>query len=246
MEYAINAAELNHDIAVRCRGLTKTYGTGDASVMALRGIDLDVRRGELLMVAGPSGCGKTTLISVIAAILGQDSGQCEVLGHDLKSMGQNERTRFRGETIGYVFQMFNLLPALSAVENVSVPLLLNGARRREAESRASQALEAVGLGNRQDALPGQMSGGQQQRVAIARALVHDPKLIVCDEPTSNLDHVSGHSMMELLRNAARTPDRALIVVTHDPRIFEFADRIARMDDGKIIEIVEGNNKERLQ
>jgi putative ABC transport system ATP-binding protein len=132
------------------------------------------------------------------------------------------------------------------VENVSVPLLLNGARRREAESRASQALEAVGLGNRQDALPGQMSGGQQQRVAIARALVHDPKLIVCDEPTSNLDHVSGHSMMELLRNAARTPDRALIVVTHDPRIFEFADRIARMDDGKIIEIVEGNNKERLQ
>jgi len=246
MEYAINAAELNHDIAVRCRGLTKTYGTGDASVMALRGIDLDVRRGELLMVAGPSGCGKTTLISVIAAILGQDSGQCEVLGHDLKSMGQNERTRFRGETIGYVFQMFNLLPALSAVENVSVPLLLNGARRREAESRASQALEAVGLGNRQDALPGQMSGGQQQRVAIARALVHDPKLIVCDEPTSNLDHVSGHSMMELLRNAARTPDRALIVVTHDPRIFEFADRIARMDDGKIIEIVESNNKERLQ
>jgi putative ABC transport system ATP-binding protein len=246
MEYAINSAELNHDIAVRCRGLTKTYGTGDASVMALRGIDLDVRRGELLMVAGPSGCGKTTLISVIAAILGQDSGQCEVLGHDLKSMGQNERTRFRGETIGYVFQMFNLLPALSAVENVSVPLLLNGARRREAESRASQALEAVGLGNRQDALPGQMSGGQQQRVAIARALVHDPKLIVCDEPTSNLDHVSGHSMMELLRNAARTPDRALIVVTHDPRIFEFADRIARMDDGKIIEIVEGNNKERLQ
>jgi putative ABC transport system ATP-binding protein len=246
MEYASNATELNHDIAVRCRGLTKTYGTGDASVMALRGIDLDVRRGELLMVAGPSGCGKTTLISVIAAILGQDSGQCEVLGHDLKSMGQNERTRFRGETIGYVFQMFNLLPALSAVENVSVPLLLNGARRREAESRASQALEAVGLGNRQDALPGQMSGGQQQRVAIARALVHDPKLIVCDEPTSNLDHVSGHSMMELLRNAARTPDRALIVVTHDPRIFEFADRIARMDDGKIIEIVEGNNKERLQ
>ena len=246
MEYANGAADPNQDIAVRCRGLTKTYGAGDASVMALRGIDLDVRRGELLMVAGPSGCGKTTLISVIAAILGQDSGQCEVLGHELKTMGPNELTRFRGESIGYVFQMFNLLPALSAVENVSVPLLLNGATRKMAESRAEEALEAVGLGSRRDALPAQLSGGQQQRVAIARALVHDPKLIVCDEPTSNLDHVAGHNMMELLQSAARSPERALIVVTHDPRIFEFADRIARMDDGKIIEIVNSGKKERLQ
>jgi putative ABC transport system ATP-binding protein len=161
-------------------------------------------------------------------------------------MGQKERTRFRGESIGYVFQMFNLLPALSAVENVSVPLLLKGAPRRQAEGRAEEALEAVGLGKRRDALPAQLSGGQQQRVAIARALVHDPKLIVCDEPTSNLDHVSGHSMMDLLRNAAKSPDRALIVVTHDPRIFEFADRIARMDDGKIIEIVHSGKKESLQ
>jgi putative ABC transport system ATP-binding protein len=198
------------------------------------------------MVAGPSGCGKTTLISVIAAILGQDSGQCEVLGHDLKSMSPRERTSFRGKSIGYVFQMFNLLPALSAVENVSVPLLLNGVPRSQAENRAEETLEAVGLGKRRDALPAHLSGGQQQRVAIARALVHEPKLIVCDEPTSNLDHVSGHDMMELLRNAAKSPDRALIVVTHDPRIFEFADRIARMDDGKIIEIVNNDNKESLQ
>jgi len=244
MEYAIDAP--NHDLAVRCRGLTKTYGTGDASVMALRGIDLDVRRGELLMVVGPSGCGKTTLISVIAAILGQDSGECEVLGRNLKSMGKKERTQFRGESIGYVFQMFNLLPALSAVENVSVPLLLNGAPRRMAESRAEEALETVGLRARRDALPAKLSGGQQQRVAIARALVHDPKLIVCDEPTSNLDHVAGHNMMELLRSTAKSPDRALIVVTHDPRIFEFADRIARMDDGKIVDIVTNSNKERPQ
>jgi putative ABC transport system ATP-binding protein len=214
--------------------------------MALRGVDLDVRRGELLMIAGPSGCGKTTLISVIAAILGQDSGECEVLGHDLKGMGPKESTSFRGKSIGYVFQMFNLLPALSAVENVSVPLLLNGVPRGQAEIRAEETLEAVGLGKRRDALPAHLSGGQQQRVAIARALVHDPKLIVCDEPTSNLDHVSGHDMMELLRNAAKSPDRALIVVTHDPRIFEFADRIARMDDGKIIEIVNDDHKERLQ
>ena len=246
MEFAIDAAEPNHDIAVRCRGLTKTYGAGEASVMALRGIDLDVRCGELLMMVGPSGCGKTTLISVIAAILGQDSGQCEVLGRDLKNMGQKERTRFRGESIGYVFQMFNLLPALSAVENVSVPLLINGASRKNSETRASEVLEAVGLGARQDALPAQLSGGQQQRVAIARALVHDPKLIVCDEPTSNLDHLAGRSMMELLQGIAKRPDRALIVVTHDPRIFEFADRIAHMDDGKIIEIVDNGKKERLQ
>jgi len=245
MEYASNAMESNHDFAVRCRGVTKTYGTGDAGVKALRGIDLDVRRGELLMVVGPSGCGKTTLISVIAAILDQDSGQCEVLGRDLNHMGQNERTRFRGESIGYVFQMFNLLPALTAAENVMVPLLLNGVSQRDAEMGAREALEAVELGAQRNALPARLSGGQQQRVAIARALVHNPKLVVCDEPTSNLDHVSGHSVMELLRGVAKRPDRALIVVTHDPRIFEFADRIARMDDGKIVEVLDGK-KERLQ
>ena len=245
MEYAIDAAA-PEQFAVQCRGVTKTYGTGDARVTALSGIDLEVRRGELLMVVGPSGCGKTTLISVIAGILDQDSGQCEVLGHDLKDMDQRERARFRGLSIGFVFQLFNLLPALNAVENVSVPLLINGIARKNAVARAEEVLEAVSLGSRLDALPGKLSGGQQQRVAIARALVHEPKLIVCDEPTSNLDHVTGRSMMELLRGVARRPDRALIVVTHDPRIFEFADRIARMDDGKIVEVAGGNNKEHLQ
>ena len=244
MGYAIDAA--GSDIAVQCRGLTKTYGAGDAQVMALRGIDLEVRRGELLMVVGPSGCGKTTLISVIAGILNQDSGQCEVLGRDLKRMDQGERTRFRGTSIGFVFQLFNLLPALNAVENVSVPLLINGIARKSAEARAEEVLEAVNLGSRLDALPGKLSGGQQQRVAIARALVHEPKLIVCDEPTSNLDHETGRSVMELLRGTARSADRALIVVTHDPRIFDFADRIAHMDDGRIIEIADSNHKERLQ
>jgi len=214
--------------------------------MALRGVDLDVHAGELLMVVGPSGCGKTTLVSVIAGILDQDSGGCEVLGHELKAMGRNEKTRFRGQSIGFVFQLFNLLPALTAVENVSVPLLINGASRAEAEVRAKDALHAVNLGHRLDALPTKLSGGEQQRVAIARALAHNPKLIVCDEPTSNLDHAVGHSVMELLRGIAKGPDRALIVVTHDPRIFEFADRIARMDDGKIVEVVEAKNKERLQ
>jgi putative ABC transport system ATP-binding protein len=245
MEYAIDGAGPNAEFAVHCRGVTKTYGTGDARVMALRGIDLDVRRGELLMLVGPSGCGKTTLISVIAAILNQDSGDCEVLGQDLKNMDQNERTRFRGVSIGFVFQLFNLLPALNAVENVSVPLLINGVSRKNAETRASETLVEVDLGARLNALPAQLSGGQQQRVAIARALVHDPKLIVCDEPTSSLDHETGRSVMNILRGMAKSPDRALIVVTHDPRIFEFADRIAHMDDGTIIEIIDQKNKERL-
>lgn len=241
-----DTAELRHDIAVHCWELTKAYGTGDTKVMALRGIDLDVRQGELLMLAGPSGCGKTTLISIIAAILDQDSGRCEVLGRDLQQMDQRERARFRGLSIGFVFQLFNLLPALSAVENAAVPLLINGVSRTRAEARAREVLEAVGLGARLGALPAQLSGGQQQRVAIARALVHDPKLIVCDEPTSNLDHETGRGMMEILRGLAKSPDRALIVVTHDTRIHGFADRIARMDDGKIIEVVDGKDSERLQ
>jgi putative ABC transport system ATP-binding protein len=241
-----DAAGPTQDIAVYCRGVTKTYGTGDARVMALRGIDFEVRRGELLLLVGPSGCGKTTLISIIAAILDQDSGKCEVLGHDLGEMGQRERAHFRGVSIGFVFQIFNLLPALTALENVTIPLLINGTPQNQAEARAREALEAVGLGTRLVARPAQLSGGQQQRVAIARALVHDPKLIVCDEPTSNLDHETGRCMMEVLRGVAKNPDRALIVVTHDSRIFDFADRIARMDDGKIVEVVNGSDRERPQ
>jgi putative ABC transport system ATP-binding protein len=236
------SVEASDGVAVRCRGVTKSYGAAEARVVALRGVDLEVRRGELLMVVGPSGCGKTTLISIIAAMLDPDSGSCEVLGRDVPRMAWGERARFRGGSIGFVFQLFNLLPALDAVDNVAVPLLINGFTRKRAEARAREALEAVGLGARLDALPGQLSGGQQQRVAIARALVHDPKLIVCDEPTSALDHETGYSMMEVLRSTAKSPDRALIVATHDPRIFDFADRIARMDDGKIVAIGERGNQ----
>jgi len=236
---------VNHEIAVHCRNLFKTYGTGDASVAALRGIDLDVRRGELLLLVGPSGCGKTTLISIVAAILDQDKGQCEVLGHDLQHLDHRERAHFRGESIGFVFQVFNLLPALTAVENVAVPLLLNGFPRKKAEDSARNILESVGLGGRMDALPSQLSGGEQQRVAIARALVHSPKLVVCDEPTSNLDHETGRNMMAILRGVAQSPDRALIVVTHDTRILDFADRIAQMEDGKIIDIVENKDRGNL-
>src|SRR5215472_852772 len=233
-------------VAVHCVGVTKSYGTGSAQVTALRGIDLDVYAGELLMLVGPSGCGETTLISVVAGILDQDAGECLVFGQDVNHLGQRDRTRYRGQHIGFVFQAFNLLPTLTAAENVAVPLLINGVGRHEAMTRAQETLRRVGLGERMQALPAELSGGQQQRVAIARALVHSPELIVCDEPTSNLDRETGRVVMEALRRVARSSRRALVVVTHDPRIFEFADGIVRMDDGRIVDVIRGREAEHLQ
>lgn len=221
------------NLAVRLRGVTRSFGSGEAKVMALRGIDLDVRRGELMMLVGPSGCGKTTLISVIAAILDADAGDCRVLGHDLAAMRQSAKTAFRRRHIGFVFQAYNLVPSLSALENVAVPLLIRGKAHAAVVAAARRVLGEVGLADRADALPEQLSGGQQQRVAIARALVGEPQLIVCDEPTSALDHNTGHNLMQLLRRVVLAGDRSLVIVTHDARIFQFADRIAEMDDGRI-------------
>jgi len=223
-------------MTVRCRNLAKTYGTGAASVRALRGVDLEAFGGEILLLIGPSGSGKTTLISIVSGLLDQDEGECNVLGHDVRGMSELERARLRGASIGFVFQAFNLLPALTATENAAVPLLLRGESRKHATDVAARILESVGLGQRLDALPAQLSGGQQQRVAIARAIVHRPRLIVCDEPTSNLDHATGHEMMRLLREIAAEDDRCVIVVTHDTRVVEFADRVAQMDDGKIVSV----------
>ncbi len=238
------------NLAVVCRGVTKTYGAGAGAVPALRGIDLEVRSGELLMLVGPSGCGKTTLISLIAGILDQDGGECLVFERDLAHLAPRAKTAFRGRNIGFVFQAYNLLPALSAAENVAVPLLILGVPRREAVAKAGAVLERVGMADKLRALPAQLSGGQQQRTAIARALIHEPRLIVCDEPTSALDQETGHKVMEILREVALAPDRALIIVTHDVRVLEFGDRIARMNDGRIVEVVEapgsqkqGNQKE---
>jgi putative ABC transport system ATP-binding protein len=220
--------------AVHILNVTKTFVTGQARVQALRGVDLNARTGELLMLVGPSGCGKTTLISVIAGILNHDEGDCIVFGENLKDMAQGKKTLFRGANVGFVFQAYNLIPSLTVTENVAVPLLITGTPRKEALARAIEFLERINLGDKLNALPGTLSGGQQQRVAIARALVHSPRLIVCDEPTSALDADTGRLVMEVLRNTALSSDRAIIVVTHDNRIFNFADRIARMDDGRIV------------
>lgn len=224
--------------AVRIHNLTKTFKTRDDVIYALRGVDIDVSEGEMLLLVGPSGCGKTTLISVIAGILSYDDGACEVLGHDLSHLSARELLDFRAKNIGFIFQSFNLLPALSVAENVAVPLIINGMHRKAAIKQASDVLEMVGLGARVNDAPNSLSGGQQQRVAIARALVHKPRLIVCDEPTSALDHDTGGKIMEMLRSLNEQLKTTFVVVTHDNRIFEYATRIATMDDGKIIKIEE--------
>jgi putative ABC transport system ATP-binding protein len=190
------------------------------------------------MLVGPSGCGKTTLISLIAGILDQDDGECSVFGTDVKALRGGRKTRFRGQTVGFVFQSFNLLPALNAVENAAIPLLIRGEPRARAFERAIAVLERVGLKDKLRSLPAHLSGGQQQRVAIARSLVHEPKLIVCDEPTSALDHETGARVMEILREVALGGARTLIVVTHDARVFAYADRIAVMDDGRVVKVVD--------
>ena len=221
------------DPAVYCRAVTKSYVSGPTKVMALRGVDLEVRLGELLMLVGPSGCGKTTLISVVAGILDHDEGECRVFQEDLRAMGRNPKTLFRGKNVGFVFQAFNLLPTLTALENVSIPLLLLGLKKAEAQSRALEMLTRVGLADRLQSLPAQLSGGQAQRVAIARALVHRPRLIVCDEPTSALDADTGHKVLEVFRETALAEDRALIIVTHDSSVAALTQRVIHLLDGRM-------------
>lgn len=223
------------ELAIDCRDLVKVYGSGNTAVAALRGIDLWVAPGEVVMLTGPSGCGKTTLLSVIATLLEADSGICRILGHDMAEMSKSARTDLRAASIGFVFQSFNLLPALTAAENVSIPLILAGVKRSIAEREARDALESVGLADKVESLPGKLSGGQQQRVAIARAIVHRPAIILCDEPTSALDHDSGQQVMAVLCAAARDRAATLVIVTHDLRITPFADRIVTMEDGTVID-----------
>jgi len=225
--------------AIQVSGLTKAFGKGNARTMALKDTSFDAREGDLQLIVGPSGCGKTTLLSVIAGTLVPDTGEVIVFGEPLHAMRSAAVTRFRRRYIGFIFQQFNLIPTLTLAENVSIPLLLAGSGTSKAERAATAMLDRVGLAGREKNHPRQLSGGQQQRVAIARALVHDPRLLICDEPTSALDRETGHQIMEILRDIARKPGRSVIVVTHDPRVYEFADRIAEMEDGRVLRQLEG-------
>jgi len=221
------------NLAIDATGVTKAYGKGENRVVALAGADLRVPYGELVMLVGPSGCGKTTLISILAGLLTRDGGSCSVLGVDPQALRNGPRTAWRGRNVGFVFQLFNLVPTVTAQENVAIPLLIQGTPRAEAMARAGEMLRKVGLGGRERSVPLQMSGGQQQRVAIARALAPNPRLLVCDEPTSALDGATGQSVMELVARVAHEDGHAVVVITHDERIYRFANRIVHMDDGRV-------------
>ncbi|MDI1250562.1 MAG: ABC transporter ATP-binding protein [Lacunisphaera sp.] len=221
---------------VICRGVKKQFGNGGGAVQALRGIDVEINQGELFMLVGPSGCGKTTLISVIAGIINQTEGECRVLGESVSGMSSGDKAKFRARNLGFVFQAFNLLPALTAAENVALPLFILGESKKAAVTKAYDLLAQVGLKDRGKSLPAELSGGQQQRVAIARALIHEPKIIVCDEPTSAIDHVTGANVLEMMRTLSKDHGTTLIIVTHDNRIFPYADRMGEMDDGHIMAI----------
>jgi len=221
------------NLAINVENAVKSFPAGDTRTYALKGATLDAKFGELLMIVGPSGCGKTTLLSVICGTLKCEEGRLTVFDHDLRAMKEGQITQFRCENVGFVFQQFNLIPTLTAVENASVPLILNGVSTAEATRRAGEVLEKVGIGEKRHSYPSQLSGGQQQRVAIARALAHEPRLIICDEPTASLDAATGQKTLDLLKSSALQPDRCVIVVTHDNRIYHFADRIAEMEDGRV-------------
>lgn len=228
---------------ISCKHLAKQFGKDNARVQALRDITIDINKGETMMLVGPSGCGKTTLLSIIAGILDPSEGGCNVLGQDIHSMTSSDKVNFRAKHIGFVFQSYHLLPALTAKENIALPLLIQKYHYSDALNHASLLLDQVGLKGRGDALPKQLSGGQQQRVAIARALIHQPDIIVCDEPTSALDHQTGVMVMDLMINLKKEHGHTQVIVTHDSRIFPYADRIGKMDDGVIIGIEEGPHDE---
>ena len=225
----------NKNIVVDVRAVEKHFGDGPDRIHVLKKVNLQAYTGEILMLVGPSGCGKTTLLSAIAGTLRVESGEIDVFGKPLHKMSGGALTKFRAGHIGFIFQQFNLIPTLSVAENVGIPLLIQGVGNSEALKRARAVLDAVGLGDRWKERPNKLSGGQQQRVAIARALVHEPPLVICDEPTAALDSQNGEIVLELFRNVARSPERAVIIVTHDNRIFSYADRIARMDDGEVVD-----------
>lgn len=219
---------------LRVTDLWKTYpGPGGASVAALQGVELAVEAGEVVALYGRSGSGKTTLLNLLAGLDRPSRGRVEVEGTDLAALGEKGRTRYRRLRLGFVFQFFNLLPILTAVENVALPLVIDGVREAEATEKALQAMDAVGMAHRRDHRPGELSGGEQQRVAIARALVTDPVLILADEPTGNLDSSTGDQVMTLLRGLVDERGQTILMVTHDPRDAATADTLLTLRDGRV-------------
>jgi putative ABC transport system ATP-binding protein len=225
-----------HDRApiIEIRGLHKAYAEGGRTRAVLDQVDLDILRGEFFVMLGKSGSGKSTLLNMISGIDKPDVGDIVVDGANITRMSEYEQTLFRRDHIGIVFQFFNLIPTLTVLENITLPLELRGANKRESEKRGQNLLARVGLGNRGAAFPDKLSGGEQQRVAIARALAHEPAVVLADEPTGNLDEETGETILDLLLELTRDSGRTLVMATHNPEIVPLADRVARIHDGKMI------------
>lgn len=228
-----SGASLDSELIVQAVGVHKTYDTGQMRVPALRGVDLNVRRGEMVAVMGPSGCGKTTLLNCLSGLDAADAGQIAIEGVSLSAMSDHERTAYRAQRMGFVFQFYNLLPVLSAVENVELPLLVSGVRLREARKRALESLAQVGLEQRANHRPAELSGGERQRTTIARALVNRPVLVWGDEPTGDLDSDTANEIMDVLLTLNREQHLTFILVTHDRGIGARCERIVRMRDGLV-------------
>ena len=224
---------MQEEFIIQTKDVHKTYDTGKIKVHALRGVDLSIKQGEMVAVMGPSGCGKTTMLNCLSGIDEIDRGEVIIKGNHLPKMSDKQRTRFRAEEMGFIFQSYNLLPVLSGVENVELPLLVSGVKQKQARLQAEQTMDLVGLADQRDKKPAEMSGGQQQRVAIARALVNNPAIVWGDEPTGNLDSEKALEVMEVLRQLNQKTGQTFVLVTHAPEVGQMTDRIVRMRDGVI-------------
>lgn len=220
-------------IAISCRGIKKSYGEKETLIEALRGIDLDIYSSQLTILEGPSGSGKSTLLSIITTILTPDAGDLHLLDKEMLNISQDVRSEFCQRNLGIVFQSLFLIPTLSVLENVALPLLVGRVPQKEAYERAMETLKTMKMDHRTETSPSSLSKGQQQKVAIARAIVNESKILVCDEPTSALDQHSGQETMSILKELATVSSKAVLVVTHDHRIFSFADRVVSINDGLI-------------
>jgi putative ABC transport system ATP-binding protein len=228
---------------MQASALWKIYASGESTVQAVRGVDVEIKEGEMSAIMGPSGCGKTTLLNVLSGIDEPNSGEVMIDGNPMYSVSDDKRTQMRAENLGFIFQDFNLLPVLSAVENVELPLLLLGKSASESRKSALEALDSVGLADRSEHRPTELSGGQQQRVAIARAIVHHPKVILCDEPTGNLDSATSSTVMALLKEINKKLGTTFLLVTHDKDVASQCSRILQMDDGLMVDTGRGEEEE---